>query len=328
MVPDPSGIIQLFEEADRRLDEAVDTCLSTWVNQEARKQFHERVHTVVNTLFSAMYNDLGMLQGEIGAHIFSPEDRMPTLSESAALIPKLFGAEDGDVEASQRLAIDRVRWAFTQWMQVQVNLFSMLSGATAVAAASGRSGFKITAGRATDFEEPYVVLGTVGRLKKLTVEYLTYRSELLITYGLPAYGLEVHYGRKPQDFLILAWKAYHRDEPTASHLLHLGIRMALVNLFGLESLPPQYELSKLATHHMLVVAAKAGIAIPMGIEAIGNVLVDLERASARCEPVRESFLLPFLRIGEEFVEKLNLTVPTPVQIASVRRQLGLMEPPQ
>lgn len=326
VVNDPSGVIQLFEEVNRRLGEAVTSCKSAWINEEARKAFHARVHATINTLFATVFNDLRYLESDLGVAIFNPEDRFPTLQEMAETIPELFASPSHNQVETVASAERMLRWVWFQWMQVQANLSSLLDTVEAVAAAKAKFlGRAPMAGKGPDFEEPFLIIGNVHRLKELTYEYLVARSELLRAHGKPAFGMSVSRDRSANDFILLTWKAYHRGEPSASYLLLLAIRTSLLDFLELRELDPKYQLITLATNHLVALAIKSGIVLPFGNEVIANILVNLENVSARCEPVRESLLLPLVRIGEEFVGGLGKISLTKEQKDSIDTALGLRD---
>lgn len=322
MVRDPSGLVQLFQEVDRRLHEILDACNATWVNQACREELHAQVHTTINTLFTTIFNDLRDLEVSIGKAVFAADDTFPTLEETAVTLQSLFGSSN--TALSEEAARDRIRWIMFQWIQLQTILYGLLSSVPAVSEAR-KQHFPDLDDPPTkgSLEEPHLIAGCVGRLQELTAEYLEARSGLLAASGKPAAGVQVHWERTAADFMRLTWNAYYRGEPSASYLLLLTIRRGLLELLQLDRLSGEYDLVSLRTHHLVVVAANAQVALPVDPNVIGNILVDLESASARCEPVKQMMLLPLVRIGDQFVDGLKTTRLTQDQTEIVRQQLRI-----
>ena len=168
-----------------------------------------------------------------------------------------------------------------------------------------------------------LTVGAVQRLEELTAEYLDARANLLRVYGRPAIGLHVNWSRPTTAYMNLAWASYYRGEPTAAFLLLHALRVALLEYLHLSKLHPKYQLGSLPTHHLVVVAQRANIQLPLGPEKLGNILVDLEGAAARCEPIKPMLLFPYLRLGTFVVEKISSGELTEEQLLHVRQQLQI-----
>lgn len=314
--PDPTALIQLFKDTDRRIDEIVTSCQKRWVNQEARKEFQLQVHTEVNSLFVAIFNDIRQLEQELGERLWDEQTRFPTMQEMAESLPEIF--RDSPQLDAREQSRRRIHWVVFQWLQLQVNLYGMLSTVPAVAETRSKHHPDESVPKYGPLEEPHLIVGTLDRLKALTLEYLRERARMLAAHGRESYGLNINWEQEPSGAMQLAWNAYYRGEPSVVPLLLNAIRFSLLNLFELRTIDRRFELTDLKTHHLVWVAIQSGIELPPGAQTLGNIIVDLEKAAARCESIDQMLLLPAIRIVNAAVEGIGVLHPTEDQLRKAR----------
>lgn len=312
---DPFHLVELTNDIDRRCFNVMVRDLPSVISVGAIRETRRKLRNEVRDLVSTMTTDWQELQRQTGrADILPPNHRLLDMEGLVELLPRVYSpptlgaGTEGGAKALEDWYVDRVRWIIDSWFKVYGHLITRLSDETEPLG-------DVRLDEPGDKEampvprplELYTDMDLWRLVHRLTIEYVHARADLMRIADpsiLPG-AMQV----SDEDWLEVASEAFWRIKPSAPSLLIDALRQALLLTLRLPDPRLRVDLRALPTSSLVILAAEAGLAFPVEVQVLVDVVLHLEGCQAYCKTPPASMLYPAYRIVDHVVKSLRTIAP-------------------